>query len=304
LVLAAAVAAGGLVACSGDSPDLPQVGDATLSASADTSDTVAQAKAFHDCLSDAGLEVGYQNDTNGAPTIVIFTGAAKVLGIDPDGIPYTSQAVSESEFQDYLAQLPDDSDQVADLRVDGQDYTDVWVSCHQSSGYSTMNAINGILNSPFGTDMFQKLVLASNDWAACARENGFPEVQDAHLPQARDLTQVPTALLPASITEAQLRALLETCPNFDAARMKANDLLALQMNQSDQLDQLPEGFYLPPSIGFDYPGFNGEGGDISGASVAPGDQTAQRLTGLLDVLNEALMDYYSQYGLPGLAQPS
>jgi len=65
----------------------------------------------------------------------------------------------------------------------------------------------------FDPEQIERALALTNRWAACARENGWPDIVDAiALPDDSGLTSLH---LPSSITEDQLRQLLEACPNFD-----------------------------------------------------------------------------------------
>jgi hypothetical protein len=141
-------------------------------------------------------------------------------------------------------------------------------------------------------DLFALAVESSNDWADCARKHGFPGTIDAEMPIVFDYSQVPTTLLPSYITEDQLRALLEACPSLDVeAQRQADNLWDGGLNLNDPTSfEVPEGYYVAPNIGFDYPGFDGRH-DGRGATQTPDPEVVERLTRLQDVLNEAWADY-------------
>jgi hypothetical protein len=62
----------------------------------------------------------------------------------------------------------------------------------------------------------------NNDFAACARANGFPEIEDQPPPDLDGgATTAPPAIeLPWRITEEELRDLLDRCPTYDEARLR------------------------------------------------------------------------------------
>ncbi|MDR0990122.1 MAG: hypothetical protein LBL92_01965 [Propionibacteriaceae bacterium] len=295
-VVALAMAAS-LGACTkDDDSDLPTVGG-SASSTVSSEDLVSIAQTFHDCLTDAGLPAVYQQDANGLSTIVSFDGGVRALGIDPDGFPFSNESVTTGELEDFLAQHSDNN---AILEVDGVDHTEAWVQCYDTSGYSMTNILTGgILDSQLGVDMMQLMVESSNQWAACARENGFPETKDAVMTTQFDFSQIPTALLPTSMTAEQLEALLQVCPNFDAEQAAKNDELLNGVGQIDDPAQarIPEGYVMPPNVGFDYPGFDGQGFSIMGGGVSiPDNETSRRLNDLMEILTQAQQDYYASGG--------
>jgi len=96
-----------------------------------------------------------------------------------------------------------------------------------------------------------------------------------------------------------LRQLLEVCPNFDPAIEEANNALWEALSD-EELEEFgyggyPEGYQVQPSIGFDYPGFDGEQYEGDTADEA----TFQRLVKLQEILYEAQWEYYDIEGAGG-----
>ncbi|MDR1393784.1 MAG: hypothetical protein LBJ62_07450 [Bifidobacteriaceae bacterium] len=56
---------------------------------------------------------------------------------------------------------------------------------------------------------------ASNDWLRCARDHGYPELDDAEAPKVDGYRSMPSALLPVTIAPPQLELLLDECPLED-----------------------------------------------------------------------------------------
>jgi hypothetical protein len=300
-VTLALLLAAGVAGCGSDEPDLPSVGGGTASESAAV-DTVAAAKAFHDCLQDAGLSVDFQNDLDNEPTIISFTDDVSAIYVIPGGYPGYSTGATQDDIDRLLELTQGVDDPEAFLEVDGQDYTEVWQTCHESSGYDEMDVLQSTLASPQVLEIFQNYVDSSNRWSACARENGWTDVKDAVMPAKTDMTEMPMALLPASITEPQLRALLEVCPNFDPEQAEKNvELLREMIGSSERA--LPEGYVTEPVIGFDYPGFDGKGVNLLTGDTPdiPDNETTQRLYALSAILSEAASDFYGAAGLLGNA---
>jgi hypothetical protein len=296
LALAVACALGlGLGACTGDDSGLPSVGDgAATSAEPSSDDLVAAAKTFHDCLQDAGLSVDFQNDLDGLPTIVKFTDDVSAVYIVPAGYYGSSLNATQDDIEEImdLVQGVDDPEPI--LKVDGVDYSADWVRCHDLSGYDETKVLASALESPTIMEIWRGYADASNEWAACARDNGWPDVKDAVINANTGKTEVPMALLPPTISETQLKALLEVCPNFDEDQAEKNAALLQEMagNTSDNV-RLPDGYVLEPLVGFDYPGFDGTGLNLvtgEGPDI-PANETTAQLYQLQTIVNQAMSDF-------------
>jgi len=288
VVLAAVVA---LAGCTADGPTLPHVGDTPI-VSPGSDDLVAVAKKLHDCLTDAGLPAIYENDEDGRPTRVTMDDSVPAVGIDAEGMPFGNQTGFESKADQFFT--THDGTKPA-LEVNGVDKTEPWTTCLDQSGYSLMATFNTSANSAANQEYWRLLVESSNQWAGCARQHGFPQTKDAVMPT--DDQSSPMALLPASITEPQLRQLLIDCPNFDAEQEKKNEELYQQATGSDPgAAAIPDGVVLTPSIGFDYPGFRGNFNEYPVGTDQSPDPTAVRLMDLMNILYEAANEYYSKLG--------
>jgi len=289
LALAAVVT---LAGCTAGDPALPRLGDITPSASPGADDLVAVAQRFHDCLTDADLPATYEKDEAGRPTRVAFDDSAAVVGVDRDGATFFSAALDQTEFSQFFA---DHDVTKPALQVNGIDQTATWTACLDQSGYSLRATFDTRSNDVYTQEMWRHVVDSSNQWAACARQHGLPETKDAVLPT--DYRSTPMALLPASITEPQLRQLLLDCPNFDAEQEKKNEELQARATGSDPAAaSIPDGVVLAPVIGFDYPGFRGNFNEVSFGLARSPDPTAARLTDLAAILTQAAADYYMAQG--------
>jgi hypothetical protein len=292
-----AVALLAVTGCTAPPPDLPAVGDATTPPPPTPAevDLEITAQAMYDCARTAGVPVAYQV-VDGRPIMVAFAADAKVIAVEADGTGWTSGDVSPEEFaaaqREQLRATPAATPQPnapARLLIDGVDYTEAWTACLTASGYDAAASQAAAATGPTATTTLDLVVAASNRWAECARANGFPETQDAHLPNGPGET--PMAVLPAWITDVQLRQLLEACPNFDPAVEAANAELWSNVTEEDlaELGYLgyPNGYQAQPVIGFDYPAF--DGGDPAGTEPDPA--VFRRLADLQDILNEARSAY-------------
>ena len=116
------------------------------------------------------------------------------LGVDAEALPGTGIEGYEGTFTDIMIKGPDASWNVPGglgvydplvygvdfkellLVVNGQDLTDQFATCIDSSGF-------GLPSAKFDPreeeTTKQAMAEASNQWAACARENGLPNLRDA-----------------------------------------------------------------------------------------------------------------------------
>ncbi|MDR1293644.1 MAG: hypothetical protein LBK59_01600, partial [Bifidobacteriaceae bacterium] len=93
----------------------------------------------------------------------------------------------------------------------------------------------------------------NNDFAACARANGFPEVEDQGAPVLDGgVTALPSEIvLPLTMTAEQLLDLLAVCPAYDESRLRA-----VADGPSDDSSWVEE-HVIGPILGFGFPGDNG-----------------------------------------------
>jgi hypothetical protein len=291
LVVTLALPLGG---CTDDSRhELPSIGGETKPP---IDDIDSRARAFYNCLRDADLPAELYESEGDYPTNVGWDEDAVVMWMTPGGSGGAQGDVDQDEIEDFFKGGDYESYR---LIVNGADQSTVFADCHESTGYDESDAWGN--GSPGSVDLayYQAVVEASNDWAACARENGWPQTLDADMPVSADGSEYPTAVLPSSITEDQLRQLLEACPNFDAEAMEHNDEL---MQDFDGSGGFPDGYWTAPSVGFDYPGFDGQPFDFgsTGEPNAAELATQERLSRLQEILWEEQNAYYeSEYGSGG-----
>ncbi|MDR1442217.1 MAG: hypothetical protein LBJ02_07520, partial [Bifidobacteriaceae bacterium] len=178
------------------------------------------AKAMRDCLEEAGLPVEFY-ELDGAGVVTWDLGKVDlVLFSSPSGGGYALPGqrpgihdVPEGTWQRFEDQSRPG---VYSVEIDGVDHSDTYNQCVSSTGYEEP--------APDRTDpaaeIAQKQALAevTNDWIKCARQNGFPGLADAEVPRADGFTTSPMALLPLTISEAELRGLIAACPVFNAER--------------------------------------------------------------------------------------
>jgi hypothetical protein len=169
------------------------------------------------------------------------------------------------------------------LVVGATDHTQAFVDCLDQSGYtpSTYKA-----DPAENLKSEQRLAAATVKWAQCARDNGYPGVKDPPAPAAGD-DIYPTAVLPAEITTAELKALLDRCPNYDVeaeeALREALEALGGNPPEGEWQRVWDEHRVDPPSIGFDVPGWDGT---KPGGGPEPDPATLERLRELERVLSD------------------
>ena len=279
-VLAGTVA---LSACTQDDHDLPTLGDsATITESPDLE---AIAKTYYDCLSDAGINVELDQNNQGQLAVVQFIRANTVMWRSPDGdvgsVVSGDGNITEQSWEDFQS-ITGDSDGAA-LMIDGVDYSKEYAQCLAKSGYDERTAQGNMEMDPV---QIEKQITSNNIWAACARENGWPDVQDSIAPDDKAIT--PDVVLPLTITDDQLWQLLEVCPNYDPAQIEE-----MQQWRQDNPTGFPDDYLPDPCISFDTPWRSlPQGPDRDAQERAD----MERMSHLIDILNENMENYYEQHG--------
>jgi hypothetical protein len=259
------------------------------------------AQAMHACLESAGLPVVYRAGPDGTDTLIAFDELVPVIWSQGDGTVAWTSAVPDTEidaiYEEIAAAWSTPAPggtwaSEARLRVRGLDESAAWTACLDQTGYDEQ-AVWGSADTSLQLDELSRLTVeASNQWAACARANGIPGVIDAHLPVAD--TQHPAALIPVDTTEQQLRATLAQCPSFDPAIEESNARIwEAYRTSGGNPEDVPDGIRSQPSIGFDYPGYDGT--YTSTPAVDP--DLEAHLYALQQIVWEAQQEYYA--GLTG-----
>jgi len=146
----------------------------------------------------------------------------------------------QNQLMDSLAESKPDS---WILVIDGEDVSEAFDACVKESGYTEPEfQVDPV------EDAKQRQLDASAGakWAACAREHGYPNIKDPVPGKPED--DYPTVVLPFSMTEEALEALVAECPTFDRQVQEDYD----QKSQDPEFD--PDGSEYPrwPNIDFDY----------------------------------------------------
>lgn len=184
-----------------------------------------------------------------------------------------SQETLDLVARPYMAEwaaLPPERVGVDILIIGDADYTPVYEVCLAESDYQVpivpINPAEEIAQE-------QAVATRSNEWAACARENGLADLNDADPPKADDWRTTPTIALPVDISDTLLRAVIEACPPFD---------LGARERKEPAVD---------PNLGFDVPGWDGRGKLLSGAVDR---ETSVRISELVDIIYEPLERFFEE----------
>ncbi|MDR1295003.1 MAG: hypothetical protein LBK59_08625 [Bifidobacteriaceae bacterium] len=180
------------------------------------------AEEFYACLTAAGLPAAFDDrqawaepgddeaevrmDREGRDILMVIPGQTSILWAGKSGGEEGRFGpAEEATFQEHV-----DSKTYL-LTIDGIDYTETLESCHRESGYADPGSQ---VDPPEELLEKQAIVEPTNAWISCARDNGMPNLQELTA-IADNWETSPKAVIPYSTSVEQLRALLETCPNFD-----------------------------------------------------------------------------------------
>lgn len=259
-----------LAGCTGEAYQLPQVDGASPTTGTTAADP---AKAYFDCMVAAGLPVKWVDvGAPGGRVVELAPGPNdSFISETPDGGSGSSRTVDEATRAALAAATT-----AFKLALNGVDRSVDYQRCHDQSGYDEAAALGQQLG-PDSTAM-ARMMEASLSWARCARSAGWPQVADPVMPSVGS-DWPPMVLLPVTITADQVRELVRVCPVEPLVDGEASSPAA-----TDGPDSWAE---IYPTIGFDYPGFDGQSHPIGQASADP---TAVRLAELTEIL----------YGPPGL----
>lgn len=116
------------------------------------------------------------------------------------------------KYWDGVDQLPPNVRGIDILLAGGTDYTEQYVQCANTIDYEPPTHPQ----IPEQELAWKTAVAtASNNWVACARDNGHPYLSDVDPPVADNFKTQPVALLPITISPAQVKLLIEACPLKD-----------------------------------------------------------------------------------------
>ncbi|MDR1798775.1 MAG: hypothetical protein LBR19_02675 [Bifidobacteriaceae bacterium] len=205
----------GLAGCSDDGAGVASLTTLASGAQAGTGSDSERATQYVDCLVEKGLP---------ATLIRLDDGSLRPYWDETKVAVVSTRALNGEQVTSYLDdRSPDGASPVADvfpradttwgLVIDGIDYSVEYTECRDLSGY--IEDWEQPVDPRDELAAKAQMAEAANDWARCARDNGWPQVGDASAPVADGYQTSPTVFLPASMTADQLAALLEACPAFD-----------------------------------------------------------------------------------------
>jgi len=260
-----------LGACTTDDHKLPTLSDTDAPT---VTSLEATAKTYHDCMTDAGIQMEFTQNPDGELAMVTVAYGHIYLQRDKDGTTITGGTADNHPTQQMTDDLLSKLSPGPGLIVDGIDYSAAWLQCLDTSGYNEQAALGSAGQmDPVQTEL---QVRGNNKWTACARENGWPDIKDSVMPTGTDWSGWPMILLPSTITEDQLRQLLDACPNFDAEQTKKmTDWWQENPNSTGYPDD-----YLPDPV-------------FTFSETADTDEaTRDHINRLYTILSEKMNEYY------------
>jgi hypothetical protein len=253
-----------------------------------------RAELFYSCLMDAGVPMMIESYP--ADQAIVSIDTDNTYGATSDGMVWFGRMGLTDETRALVQEMFDEpepgSDRIfafgggnvtekAAVVVDGKDVTADFERCLALSHYTFPE---------YAVDPAEELARnqgvaeASNEWAACARENGAPTIAD--VTATSDENYTPTVLLPTTITPELLRALIDACPTFDKEKEDA-------YHEASRKGEKPDPVFRP-SIGFDAPGWNGDQEAEADVDVTEGDN--KRLFDLQEIILRPYSDYLESLG--------
>ena len=277
-----------LASCSGPNSDV-----ATLhgkGASSNPQTQIEQARAMVKCLEEAGVQAELSEGGGDQADVSLAVNDSSQYSFDGESWGTTYAATETSAEEDWQAkeavwdqmrqpyQDADGSVKQPFLFIGEEDHTEAFVKCIDQTGFTPPQ-----YQADPAEELKQKQIVAkaNAEWTECARGNGLPGIKDPDPPKVDNWETYPTVVLPSTITEAQLRALLEACPSFDRKAQEEYDKqFESPGNDPAKIPDPP----AQPQISIDYPpDLNWENTD---------DPVLKRLTALEEILHAEQMDYW------------
>jgi len=198
----------GLPGCRSDNADLP-----TLIGKAEPtqSSSDAHAQQLYDCLEAAGIPAVIESTDSGLLVDFDIERFSRYSIRGPMGLALDYGYPSDYQWSDEeWAFLYDGTDHWR-LIMDGIDMSEAYAQCRNSIPYTEP----WLVADPAQETKDRKAIAdASNQWAKCARENGWPLVSDVQPGVPDGYRDIPTVLLPGTMSVPALESLLEACPPY------------------------------------------------------------------------------------------
>jgi len=258
----------------------------TSSPSPDSEEVRLQAIAstYLDCMNAANMPVMRQQDPKGYWTIVYFSMSGITLWRDLQGQSGMIVAYSSDDYPEQVREFMYIPDPRPVLIINQQDYTDVYVNCLQESGYDqTAASALWTGTDPEAQHWDDLRRQAGEQWISCARRNGWPTIPDLRTDSA-------SAVIPSTMTQDQLRRLLNVCSNFNEVATRAQ----LDWSFSHPGVPYPEEVSPDPDITVELAGLDATYPPWW-MSATEKRVVATRIAGLYDVLNEKIRDFFQRY---------
>jgi hypothetical protein len=222
-----------------------------------------RAEALATCLTDKSIEANVDDLPDGQSKVYFTPPEGPYAWVEPDG---RGNRASDDESTQ-MAEAAEAEGRTL-LWIGGADRTEDYLQCIDESGYT---APVTFVNPEDERRLKQAQVDLDNDYAACARANGFPEVADVPAPVLDgQQPQAPPLKLPWQITEDGLRDLLVACPPYDEDRVR-------ELANGEQYEW--QSLTMGPWISFDVPAMDAP----EGASEEDWD----RFVALNDIVSQA-----------------
>ncbi|MDR2382193.1 MAG: hypothetical protein LBE08_13700 [Bifidobacteriaceae bacterium] len=174
-------------------------------------DQAAAAEAVASCLRQDGISAEVFTLDGGTPHIGL-AGGHDWLARYPNGEEEESLSPDGSLIDaEQVKAFYDSGDKPVRLVVDGKDQSESWVRCLEDSGFAGPAPVQDGPAEEIRRRQIQADV--TNEWAACARENGLPALEDV-MPGAVG-SPFPTLTVPLATSPAILRDVLAICPLTD-----------------------------------------------------------------------------------------
>jgi hypothetical protein len=208
------VSSGDLATASGNSSGLPSGADAGGETEAPLLPQVERAEAMATCLNDLSIPAILTDWPDGQAQVDFSPTEGAFAWVDSDGAGSSGPDTESTELFNTASE-----EGRTFLWIGGADRTEDYVRCAEETEYTKPG--------PFADPETERRVKQvqvdlNNDFAACARANGYPEIADVPPPviDGGETSQSEPLLLPLTITEEGLRELLAACPPLDEERLR------------------------------------------------------------------------------------
>jgi hypothetical protein len=166
------------------------------------------------CLNDLSIPAIPADEPDGQMRVDISPLAGTFAWVDADG---AGTSATDTESMDLFDTASREGRAL--LWIGGADRTEEYLNCIETTDYTKPGPY---ADPQVERSVKQTEVDLNNDFAACARANGYPEVTDVPPPviDGGKTSQSPPVMLPLRTTEEGLRELLAACPPLDEDRLR------------------------------------------------------------------------------------